>query len=265
MFCLSVNALDEPVDSPLVSITAAQLESWPVEFFQAAQSCLECADWTGKPRIRTLQAIALFAPYLLFAGSSLHSERFQTYLGASIRMAQQLGLHKLGHDPTVMPAFEDPALPSGVNSLRREIPIRLLHALLSVDFMILRYQSFQGLEDLDCALPGNFNDTDLTADAITQPRSLDEATDSYPEIVRFKIACAQRKWKELKVGKDGEFDYEAILDLDKIYQDILERTPANLKQDYSPPLGEDLPSLWRRCMLSQSEFDPRLANPCVLF
>lgn len=86
--CLSVNSLDGKVESPLVTITEEQLETLPWKLFDCAQGSLECGDWTGewglceflpqpmtnskptgKPRIRTLQAIVLFAPFLLFAGT----------------------------------------------------------------------------------------------------------------------------------------------------------------------------------------------------
>ena len=53
--CLSVNSLESSIDLPLVSISTKDLDTWPEQFFLAAQSALECGDWTGKPRIRTLQ------------------------------------------------------------------------------------------------------------------------------------------------------------------------------------------------------------------
>lgn len=76
--CLSVNSLESSVDSPLVKITDKDLETLPEVFFDAAQGCLESGDWIGKPRIRTLQTIVLFAPYLLFAGTPTSRERHQT-------------------------------------------------------------------------------------------------------------------------------------------------------------------------------------------
>lgn len=51
-----------------------------------------------------------------------------------------LGLHKLGSDPSTMPP-EDPALPTGINTMRREIPIRLFYVLLFLDFMSIKVKS----------------------------------------------------------------------------------------------------------------------------
>lgn len=61
-------------------------------------------------------------------------------LAAGVRIAQQMGLHKLGSDPSTMPP-EDPALPPGVNTLRREIPIRLFYVLLFLEYMNIRVRS----------------------------------------------------------------------------------------------------------------------------
>lgn len=55
MLCLSINSLDTAIESPLVRISIDDLNKLPQLFFGASQSALECGDWTGKPRIRTLQ------------------------------------------------------------------------------------------------------------------------------------------------------------------------------------------------------------------
>jgi hypothetical protein len=78
ILCLSVNALESTVLSPLVTITEDDLLTLPAKFFEAAQSALESGDWTGQPKIRTLQTIVLFSPFLLFSGTSVKGERHQT-------------------------------------------------------------------------------------------------------------------------------------------------------------------------------------------
>lgn len=87
-----------------------------------------------RPRVRTLQAIALLSAYLLYKGTPATGLRLQTYLGAGIRMCQQLNLHQLGYDPSTMPP-EDVSLPTGVNSLRREVPLRLFRNLLFTEYI----------------------------------------------------------------------------------------------------------------------------------
>lgn len=172
--CLAVSSLSAPVHTPLgVNITENELNVLPQQYCEAAQAALEVGDWTGLPRIRTLQAIALLSPYFLYRGSPATGLRHQTCelglpvidadktlmciflvdLGVAIRMCQQLGLHQLGEhrvhlcspiavadprfsgdDPSTMPP-EDVSLPSGVNSLRREIPLRLMRNILFVEYI----------------------------------------------------------------------------------------------------------------------------------
>lgn len=40
VLCLAINSLDGPVQSPLVKITEAELETLPWQYFEAAQGCL---------------------------------------------------------------------------------------------------------------------------------------------------------------------------------------------------------------------------------
>ncbi|KAM0754833.1 hypothetical protein T439DRAFT_297225 [Meredithblackwellia eburnea MCA 4105] len=251
--CLSVNSLDGKVESPLVTITERDLETLPWKFFEAAQGSLECGDWTGKPRIRTLQAIVLFAPFLLFAGMPSTGERHQTYLGAAIRISQQLGLHKLGSDPTTMPV-EDYALPPGVNSLRREIPIRLFYTLLFLDYMAIKVSSSLPPPLVDCAPPGNFDDTDLSNETIVGPKPPEVATDVTFEVIKYKIALQQRRFNEILNGEIS-LDYETILDLDNGYLDIVKNLPPAFRDDYQAPLGEDITAMWRRNMVTQTIFN----------
>lgn len=144
--CLSVNSLSAPVSTPLVSIAATDLEILPWRYFEAAQSALECGDWTGRPRFRTLQAIVLFAPFFLYAGERASAERHQTYIGAALRMAQSMGLHTLGEDPETMPVLSDEdelysGLPPGKNTLKREMALRMLSTLLFLDYTSLRIKT----------------------------------------------------------------------------------------------------------------------------
>ncbi|KAK4704424.1 hypothetical protein P7C70_g1786, partial [Phenoliferia sp. Uapishka_3] len=253
VLCLSVNSLDGPVESPLVAIPENDLTTLPWKFFELAQAALECGDWTGKPRIRTLQTICLFAPFLLFAGLPSTGERHQTYVGAAVRISQQLGLHKLGHDPNHMPA-EDVALPPGINSLRREIPIRIFHTLLFLDYIAIKVRTSLPPQAVDCALPGNFNDSDLSSDGISSPQPNDVATDISFEVVKFKIALQQRRFNEI-LGQEASFEYDVILDLDAGYREIIDTLPATLRDDFLPPMGEELYNIWRRHMCTQTIYN----------
>lgn len=51
------------------------------------------------------------------------ASRFMTWLAGGIRVAQGLGLHKLGSDPEVMP-LDDAAWPPGKNARKRQMALR---------------------------------------------------------------------------------------------------------------------------------------------
>ncbi|GAA5845422.1 hypothetical protein JCM9279_003025 [Rhodotorula babjevae] len=253
---LSVNSLSAPVSTPLMSISAADLESLPWRYFECAQGALECGDWTGKPRFRTLQAIVLFAPFFLFAGNRASAERHQTYIGAALRMAQSMGLHTLGDDPHKMPDLADDdewysGLPPGVNSLKREMALRMLATLLFLDYTSLRIKTSLPPHLVTSALPGNYNDADLSSTSVVAPRPADQATDVSLDLVKFRLALEQRKFKVMMEGKET-FSYEAVAGIDANYRAILDSLPTELAEGYIPPLGEPLTSLWRRNMAVQS-------------
>lgn len=92
----------------------------------------------------------------------------------------------------------DPALPNTVCTLRREIPIRLLHALLFMSYMSMRVQSSLPPDLVNCALPGNFNDDDLTqCGGIIIPQPLDVVTDSSFEVRTF--SCSLKSYLTMRL------------------------------------------------------------------
>ncbi|KAK4054400.1 hypothetical protein OIV83_000894 [Microbotryomycetes sp. JL201] len=235
--CLALNALDGPVNSPLVTITDDDLVTLPQKYCDAAQAALECGDWTGLPRVRTLQTIALFSPYFLYRGTPAVGLRHQTYLGVALRQCQQLGLHSMGHDPTVMPP-EDVSLPPGINSLRREIPMRLFRNLLFVEQISLdKIKSVLPPDKINSAMPGNFDDNDLSAHSLVAPRPMDVATDTSFDYTKWKIGVLQREFNE-KINGPTPLEYETtILGLDRGYREILDNLPTRFLPTYIPPLA----------------------------
>lgn len=169
------------------------------------------------PRVRTLQTCALFAPYLLYQGNPSTGERHQTYLAAAIRICQRLGLHRLGSDPSVMPP-DDPALPAGINSLRREVCLRLFRNLLFVEYISIN-KIKPGLppQVIDSAFPGNYNDDDLPPEGLVLARPPDEATDTSFDLVKHRIALVQRSFNDV-INGDAPLEYETIMTLDSGYR-----------------------------------------------
>lgn len=134
---LSANSLDYiPANAPF---SQDELVKCVPDYFEAARAALDCGDAFGSARIRTIQAIALLGPLALNSGDQGRVDILIPYVAGALRLCQQLKLDKLGKDdPTRMPPVEDPALPSGVNSLKREVALRLFYALLHLDQVIFR-------------------------------------------------------------------------------------------------------------------------------
>lgn len=129
----------------------ADLRDLPSVWHDAALRALQLGEWGGTPRIRTLQCCILLgqcaSPSLALSlvadsprpcadiqisSSSGQQGRFLGWAASAFRVAQRMGLHRLGSDPQKMPP-DDPALPPGCNSLKREMAVRLWHHLVNID------------------------------------------------------------------------------------------------------------------------------------
>lgn len=96
----------------------------------------------------------------------LETPSFFIWLGAAMRIAQLLGLHKLGSDPSIMPRdHEDPAWPVQACSLKREMAKRIWHFGASLDqlFATRAGMGSIGLGTCESAGP-RFTRSELSAD-----------------------------------------------------------------------------------------------------
>lgn len=161
------------------------------------------------------QAVVLLGPLALNSGDPGRVDVLIPYVAATMRTAQQLGLDKLGSDPNTMPSVQDPALPPGPSSLRREIALRAFHSLCHIDQTTFRCRPVLPMHlgethsacyspsstwvdpfvlpvPVDCAFPGNYNDQDLTPDVLSPAAPPNVRTISAYEVrptCPFSIAC----------------------------------------------------------------------------
>ncbi|CEQ42906.1 SPOSA6832_04777 [Sporobolomyces salmonicolor] len=130
-------------------LTEQDLKDLPSVWHDAALRALQLGEWGGTPRVRTIQCIILFGQcpskhyfHIQIASSSGQQGRFLGWAASAIRVAQRMGLHRLGSNPQTMPP-DDPALPPGTNSLKREMAVRLFHHLVNVDSWLSDSPSFR--------------------------------------------------------------------------------------------------------------------------
>lgn len=74
---------------------------------------------------------------------------------------------------------EDVSLPSGINSLRRELPLRLMNNLNFVEYISVdKIKPSLPPALITSSFPGNYDDVDLTSNGLVAPRPDDVATDT---------------------------------------------------------------------------------------
>lgn len=113
-------------------LSETDLKDLPSVWHDAALRALQLGEWGGTPRIRTVQCCVLFAQYIQISSSSGQQGRFLGWAASAFRVAQRMGLHRLGSDPQTMPP-DDPALPPGCNAVKRQSAVRLWHHLVNID------------------------------------------------------------------------------------------------------------------------------------
>ncbi|GAA5853704.1 hypothetical protein JCM8547_007418 [Rhodosporidiobolus lusitaniae] len=211
-------------------IPESDLKELPSVWHDAALRALTLGEWGGTPRIRTIQTVILMQQYIQLSSSSGQSGRILNWVSSAIRIAQRLGLHRLGSNPETMPP-DDPALPPGSNSLKRETAVRLFHNLVNIDSWlsdspILRsYLLHPSQYNTAPPLNLNFRDLSRTDWRTPPPQPLTVFTDASFELVQCKIAEQIRHSLDTLVLSDGAFSYPAVLEQDKAFREILIDVP----------------------------------------
>ncbi|GAA5891712.1 hypothetical protein JCM8208_007379 [Rhodotorula glutinis] len=230
---------------PGSDFTADELTKMVPDYFEAGRAALDCGDAMGVARLRSIQAVILLGPLALNSGDPGRVDVLLPYVAASVRVAQQLRLDKLGSDPATMPP-EDPALPSGKNTLRREVALRLFHALLHLDQVIFRHSPVLPLHLVSCSMPGNYDDKDLRSDAIVPPQPPSVRTITCYETLRFRVGMVQRAFHETVI-LDPSYEYSTVLKNDTELRNLI----AEYDLERSKP-NEPTPLFWARIFSLQN-------------
>ncbi|GAA6020296.1 hypothetical protein JCM11491_005321 [Sporobolomyces phaffii] len=202
------------------------LKDLPSVWHDASLRALQLGEWGGSPRIRTIQCIILQGQYIQLFSSSGQTGRYLGWFASGVRVAQRLGLHRLGSDPNRMPP-DDPALPPGSNNLKREIAVRLWHHLVNIDSFLSDSPLFRCYllhpSQYNTARPLNVNLSDLSR---TDNQQVDPApstvyTDASYQIVQCRIAEQVRAALDHLVLSERPFSYQAVIEQDRAFEAIL--------------------------------------------
>ncbi|BGP57169.1 hypothetical protein JCM8202v2_004809 [Rhodotorula sphaerocarpa] len=202
------------------------------------------SDPGGREQFRTIQSVALFASWTILSGGSF--PRFASWLAEAIRTGHKLGLHLMTTDPENMPP-DDPALPSGKNSQKRETALKVWGSLVFFDRLggTGRYRSYLIHPDQNSAPPpSNCNWSDLSIeDWRLSPAPNSVVTDATLERHKYEMArLAGRTFDLLITRKEQPFNYGVIRELDRQYQELLDSMPDAFRHESISLEAED-PSL----------------------
>ncbi|BGO94376.1 hypothetical protein NBRC10512v2_006488 [Rhodotorula toruloides] len=246
----------------------ADLRDLPSVWHDAALRALQLGEWGGTPRIRTLQCCILLGQYIQISSSSGQQGRFLGWAASAFRVAQRMGLHRLGSDPQKMPP-DDPALPPGCNSLKREMAVRLWHHLVNIDSWLSDSPCFRCYmlhpSQYNTARPLNLNLSDLsrTEWRTPPPHSPTVYTDASFQLIQCKITEQIRRALDTLVLSNDSFSYPAVLEQDKGWRSVLDAVPAVFAD---PPQIVDSPrTAYERACLHEDVFSRivRLNRPLL--
>ncbi|KAI5480882.1 Zn(2)-C6 fungal-type transcription factor [Pseudohyphozyma bogoriensis] len=129
--------------------------------------------------------------------------------------------------------------------------IRILYHLLSLDYLPTRVTTSLPPSEIDCALPGNYDDADLASLEMIEPKDMSISTDTTFERLKYLMAYEKRHLKELVVANAG-LSYENVMDVDRAYRKLLIELPTDFRPDYVPPANEPVSLKWRRLSACQA-------------
>ncbi|TNY19628.1 hypothetical protein DMC30DRAFT_447750 [Rhodotorula diobovata] len=211
-------------------LSETDLKDLPSVWHDAALRALQLGEWGGTPRIRTVQCCVLFAQYIQISSSSGQQGRFLGWAASAFRVAQRMGLHRLGSDPQTMPP-DDPALPPGCNAVKRQSAVRLWHHLVNIDSWLSDSPSLRCYmlhpSQYNTARPLNLNLRDLSRTDWRHPapQPLTTYTDASFQLAQCKVAEQIRHALDTLVLSGNAFSYPAVLEQDKAWRDVLEDVP----------------------------------------
>ncbi|GAA5938050.1 hypothetical protein JCM3775_005323 [Rhodotorula graminis] len=218
-------------------LSESDLKDLPSVWHDAALRALQLGEWGGTPRIRVIQCVVLMGQYIQVSSSSGQQGRFLGWAASAYRVAQRMGLHRLGSDPQTMPP-DDPALPPGANALKRELAVRLFHHLVNIDSWL----SDSPVSRCYMLHPSQYNtarplNLDLRELSRTDwrhptPKPLTTYTDASFQLAQCKVAEQVRRALDTLVLSGTPFSYPAVLEQDKAWRSVLEDVPDVFREGH---------------------------------
>ncbi|GAA6015640.1 hypothetical protein JCM10207_008156 [Rhodosporidiobolus poonsookiae] len=207
-----------------------------LDFTAASLRLFQLSGWAKRPQFRAIQLILLHGQFSTTSTTSNDMSSFVSYIAVAIRTAQKLRLHLLGDDPSTMPA-DDPALPPGQNSVKRQTALRVFGLLNLLDAGIATFQFgayLIHLEQVTSTPLANVNTSELSplsGNWRINPAPRSTWTDSSLEYVKWRGANYMKLVVDKLITAGDNFSYDIVLELDKEIRAIANEFPAGLSAE----------------------------------
>ncbi|WVR04862.1 hypothetical protein IAU60_001874 [Kwoniella sp. DSM 27419] len=213
--------------------TLEEAHTLPDTWFNAARSALWAADFIGSHTMEALQCVILLG---VFMNNRDRADAAWALLGAAIKMAQGLGLSRLGAEQQAVDGKPLPMWTGRWESLiQREVGRRIWWNLVFLDWSLAPSYNFSCSiqpDQIKTALPGNIEDEDIIDGQPFQPQPLQVRTGMSFQLARLKFAeITQRQiWQ---ANNNHHPPYSFILSVDGELRKAMMELPSFFQPDSS--------------------------------
>lgn len=215
--------------------TQEEQEALPEIWLTASRGTLWMGDFTAVHTIENLQNIILVG---IFLNNRDRADAAWSLLGAAIKMAQGMGLSRLGAEAEPKPGVEPPKWKAPWESLiKREVGRRLWWNLVFLDWSLAPSYNFASTihpDQIKTALPANVNDEDLIEGQPLRPKPLSERTSMSYHLARLRFAeISQRQIWQANASPHPPYTF--ILSVDTELRKALNDLPSYFAIDFDHP------------------------------
>ncbi|KAK8847674.1 hypothetical protein IAR55_005533 [Kwoniella newhampshirensis] len=213
--------------------TLEEAHSLPDTWFNAARSSLWAADFVGTHTMENLQSIVLLG---VFMNNRDRADAAWALLGAAIKMAQGLGLSRLGAEQQSIDGKPLPMWTGRWESLiQREVGRRIWWNLVFLDWALAPSYNFSCCiqpDQIKTALPANVEDEDIIDGQPLKPQPLNVRTGMSFQLARLKfVEITQRQiWQ---ANNNNHPPYSFILSVDGELRKAMMELPSFFQPDSS--------------------------------
>nr|ODN88678.1 nuclear protein [Cryptococcus depauperatus CBS 7841] len=211
--------------------TEEEAHTLPDTWFQAARGALWAADFMDNHTMEALQCILLLG---VFMNNRDRADAAWALLGAAIKMAQGLGLSRLGAEQQAVDGKPLPMWTGRWESLiQREVGRRIWWNLVFLDWSLApsyNYSCSIQPDHIKTALPANIEDEDIIDGLPIRPQPLNVRTGMSFQLARLKFAeISQRQiWQ---ANNNNHPPYSFVLSVDGELRKAMMELPSFFQPD----------------------------------